>query len=459
MVHDFSFFWFGVCTALVLRRLGYRHLTLLGLVFLAMLLAGPVVMLVGEKRTWFPGYSTTNWFSLSYRPHISLAALVSLAFIAGPLIRLRELDRDQPLTDLAVPLAACAAAMLVVDEISIATIGVGLGVLWLAYPRVFAPTRRQGLLVMGALAGAVVFGVLFLKGAIAPGAPSYPLSLVFPRSPGFYTAPQRLDTGAGFRLFIADLLPILAAFFGGAALLARTRDAAMRGAWLLFAAITALSVYVFATLSYNGSGLENHRFIIMPMLFTPLFVAAWLVPREGSRARLTGLVELIMLAAIGLGAASSIDWFGGGNPGGGAINDCRVGEIDVAYYRTDCRGETGGGVVTSRAKATYVDPAVLYLYAGCRPTFIAGPAVGRDGHDVKMGTARAGLDALADVSRDARFGAATTDLDLVCDSQQAGDPACAAARAAGVCKSSGSAVLRCKMTPAQREAVLKAAGK
>jgi hypothetical protein len=303
-----------------------------------------------------------------------------------------------------------------------------------------------------------VFGVLFLKGAIAPGAPNYPLKLLFPHSPGFYTAPHRLDTAVGLNLFVSDLLPILAALFGGAWLLVRTRDAAMRGSWLVYAAITSLSVFVFATLEYNGSGLENHRFIITPMLFTPLFVAAWLVPREGSRARLTGVAELIMLLAVGLGAASTLDWFGGGNPGGGALNDCRSGEIDVAYYRTNCRTQTGGGVVTSRAKPAYVDPAVLYLYAGCRPTFIAGPPVGRDRHDVKMGTARMGLDALVDVSRDPHFGVGDRDLEIVCGTSTF-DPACTAAAKAGTCTPSGSDVTRCKLSAGERETVLRSAGK
>lgn len=454
MVHDFSFFWFGITTTLVLRRLGLRHVTLLGLVFVAVLFASPIVPFQGEQRTWFAGYSTTNWFSLSYRPHISLAALVTLAFLAVPLVRMRELDRDVPLADLLVPLAACTAGMMVIDEITIGTVGLGLGVAWLAYPRLFAPTRRGGLYVLGAMALALVFGVLFLKGAISPGAPGYPLKLVFPRSPGFYTAPHRLDTADGVRLFIGDTLPILAAFFGGLALAIRTRDAAVRGTWIVFATVSALAVFVFATLSYNNSGLENHRFIIAPMLFAPLFVVAWLIPREGGRARLSGFVEVVLLIVVGLSAASSVDWFGKG-----AINDCRSGEVAVEYYWTNCRAETGGGVVTSKAKATYVDPAVLYLYAGCRPTFIAGPPVGRDGHDVKMGTARGGLDALAEVSRDQRFGAAATELPIICDAKQASDPACAAAKAAGACQPVGMAVERCTLSPAEREGVLKRAGK
>jgi hypothetical protein len=190
------------------------------------------------------------------------------------------------------------------------------------------------------------------------------------------------------------------------------------------------------------------------MLFTPLFVVAWLIPHEGAPPRLTGVVEIVLLAILGLSAASSVDWFGDG-----AINDCRSGEVSVDFYWTDCRAETGGGVVTSRPKATYVDPTAVYLYAGCRPTFIAGPAVGRDGHDVKMGTARAGLDALADVSREPRFGAGAGDLTIICDRKQTSDPACAAMRAAGKCQPSGTAVDRCTMSAADREAVLKRAGK
>jgi hypothetical protein len=454
LAHDFCFFWFGVTTTLVLRRLGFRHFTLLLLVFLGMLLASPVVPLIGEKRTWFAGYSTTNWFSLSYRPHLSLAALVKLAFFAVPLVRLRELDRDVETSELLVPLTLSTAAMLVIDEISMGLLGLGLGVVWLAYPRVFGPTRKSGAIFLGALAAAFLFGILTLKGAIAPGAPSYPLKLLFPRSPGFYTAPHRLDTALGFRLFLADLLPILTTFFGGAWLAARSRDPATRGAWLMFATITVFSVFVFATLSYKDSGLENHRFIIAPMLFAPLFVAAWLLPRPGEPQRVAGLVPMLMLVVVALGAASSVDWFGNL-----AFNDCRTGELSLSYYQTNCRAETGGGVETARTKPMYVDPAILYLYTGCRPAYVSGPPVGRDRHDVKMGTARSGLDALAEVARDPHFGVGDEDLTIICDATQASDPACAAMQRAGACKPSGTAVLRCTMTPAQREDVLRAAGK
>jgi hypothetical protein len=295
LVHNICSFWFGITTTLVLRRLGLKQTTLLVLVFLAMLFASPVVPLEGEHRTWFAGYSTTNYMSFSFRPHMTLAVLATLPFLAVPLIRLTELERDIDWRELLFPLVITIPLMLIVDEFSMGILGLGLASVWLLYPKVFAPTRRLGVYFFLGLLLALLFGILVMNGTVAPGAPHYPLKLVFPRSPGFYTAPQPLDTPNGIRYFFSDLLPILGVLVGGAWLLIRNRLPVLRGSLALYAVITVVSVFLFTTLLYQGTGLQNHRFIIVPMLFCPLFAATWLVPRPGSNLKFAGYPEVGMV--------------------------------------------------------------------------------------------------------------------------------------------------------------------
>ncbi|MES1164684.1 MAG: hypothetical protein ABUR63_02910 [Verrucomicrobiota bacterium] len=453
-VHDFSSFWFGVTITLVLRRLGLRYTTLLALVFLAMLFASPVVPLEGEHRTWFAGYSMTNYMSLSFRPHVTLAALVTLPFIAVPMLRLKELDRPLPLSALGLPLVACVPLMLIVDEFSLGILGLGLGAVWLRFPQVFAPTRRQGVYLFAALGLAMGLGIAVMHGTVALGAPRYPIRLVFPRSPGFYTASVPFSNPQGIRYFFSDLLPILGVLVGGALLLVRSRDVLLRGTFIMFSVVVIVSVFLFATLEYSGSGLQNHRFVTVPMLFGPLFAAAWLIPRPGANLRFSGLAELGIILVVGLGAASGLDWLGGI-----ANSDCRAGDIDLAFYNTNCRADTGAGVVTTRTRPMYFDPAIQYLTIGCRPAFMAGPASSMDGHDLKVGKAKLGIDALKELNDDARFQLAAGDLTVACGRGPTGDPACALLKEAGACQPAGEKIEICTMSSAQRATALKRAGK
>jgi hypothetical protein len=450
LVHDICSFWFGVTLTLVMRQLGLKHTTLLLLVFLAMLFASPVVPLEGEHRTWFAGYSTTNWMSFSFRPHMTLAVLTTLPFIAVPLIRLTQLNQEVDWRDLLLPLALCIPLMLIVDEFSMGILGLGLAAVWLRYPATFAASRRQGVYFFIGLGAALLFGIAVMNGTVSPGAPHYPLKLVFPRSPGFYTAALPLDTLPGLRYFFSDLLPILAVLVGGVWLLIRNRHPLLVGSLALYAVITVLGVFLFSTLLYQGTGLQNHRFIIVPMLFCPLFLAAWLVPRPGSHLNYAGIPELGMVVVVFLGAASGVDWLGGI-----ANHDCQEGDISLSFYQTDCRAETGASLVTEPTRPMYFDPAIQYLYIGCRPAFMVGPVTSMDGHDLKVGKARLGLDALRELSKEPRFQPISQNIIVACARGVSNDRACNLLKGTpGACKPEGTQIEICSMSPAQRDAVL-----
>jgi hypothetical protein len=451
LLHDLAFFGLGISLGLTLRAMGVRHLPLLVLVYLGMMLSGPYTPLQGEHRTWFAGYSLTNWLSISYRPHMSLAAWITLPFLAVPAVRLREMNREVPLGDLVLPLVACIPALMTVDEFSVGTLGLGLGALWLVYPRVFAPTRKRGLLLFAALGASLAFSVLVMRSTVALGAPHYPLALVAPRTPGFYTDPVPFSTARGVVLFLSDVFPVLGVLVGGAWLLLRWRDSSVVGMYTFYAAMSLVSIFLFTTLFYTGGGLQNHRFLTVPMLSSPFVVAALLAPRPGGSPPLTSLPALLMVAVLALASDASLNWIGGWS-----FNDCRSSGLpeNKHYYTTDCRSETGAGVVNRRTKPMYLDPEILYLAAGCRPGFMAGPPASMDGHDLKVGTARLGIEGLRELHHDRRFLDPAADLDVTCSRKPTADPACALLKQAGGCAPAGSELMLCSMTPAQRKAAL-----
>ncbi len=449
LIHDICSFWFGVTLTMVLRKLGIKHTTLLVLVYLAMWFASPVVPLEGEHRTWFAGYSTPNWMSLSFRPAMTVAALTTMPFVAVPLIRLSDLLEDVDWRGLLLPLACCVPLMMIVDEFSIGILGLSFAGLWLKYPRVFGQTRREGIWFFLGLGLALIFGICCMNGTVAPGAPHYPLELVFPRSPGFYTAAHRLDTADGIRYFFSDLLPILAVLVGGFWLSVKNRHPVLIGNVIVFAIVTVVSIFLFTTLNYTGSGLQNHRFIIVPMLFCPLFLAAWLVPRPGMHLSYAGIPELGMALAVFMGAASGVDWLGGI-----ANHDCTVGEVSLDFYQTNCRVDVDARLA-EKTRPMYFDPAIQYLYVGCRPAFMVGPVSSMDGHDLKVGTARAGISGLRELVNDERFLPGTDTFSVGCAHGQSSDAACRLLqRTPGACKPAGTKVDLCSMTREQAHAVL-----
>jgi hypothetical protein len=299
---------------------------------------------------------------------------------------------------------------------------------------------------------AMLFGLLVMNGTVAPGAPNYQLRFSFPSSPGFYTPAQRLDTLPGIRHFVSDLLGILTVLVVGAWLAFRNRRHPLFvGGFAMYATVACVSVLLFSTLLYDGSGRENHRFVTALMLFCPVFAVAWLIPRADVEVNFSGVAELCMVLALLMAAVSGLDW----NTGPG-VSACKDGHVSLSFYGTNCRAEVGASLVTEPTRAMYFDPAIQYLFAGCRPAFMVGPAESLDGHDLKVGQAQSGMPALREFSKEPRFQSPSEPLTVVCAREDSKDPACKLLeRTVDACKPAGSSVSICSMTPGQLKRVLK----
>jgi hypothetical protein len=163
-----------------------------------------------------------------------------------------------------------------------------------------------------------------------------------------------------------------------------------------------------------------------------------------------GFPEVGMALAVFMGAASGVDWLGGI-----ANSDCRTGDISLSFYDTNCRTDVGANLLSEATRPMYFDPAIQYLYIGCRPAFMVGPAASMDGHDLKAGKAQLGLGALREFAREPRFQPLSANTTVACASGGSSDPACRLLqKTPGACKPSGTMVEICTMTPAQRDAVL-----
>jgi len=158
-----------------------------------------------------------------------------------------------------------------------------------------------------------------------------------------------------------------------------------------------------------------------------------------------------MMLGIALGSFTTFEWL----VGGGAFLGCiDIGLDGQRFYDVDCRDEAGGGVVTKRTKVTYVEASLLYRYVGCRPTYIVGPAQNMDGHDLKEGIARMGIDALREIDGDPRFLDPNASVDVVCRAGGSSDRACRLLEDAHACSRIGTLTDFCTMTPALRRTAL-----
>jgi hypothetical protein len=255
----------------------------------------------------------------------------------------------------------------------------------------------------------------------------------------------------GLFYFVMDLLPIIGVLVAGVMLLFRSRDEQLIGTFIAYTTMTVVAVLLFATLVYEDGGLQNHRFVTGPMLFGPMIAAVWLLPSTARGSVVSSFPGLLMMLGIGLGTATSIEWLVGSDVFTGCIDSGLGGQ---RFYDVNCRSEMGSSVSAERTSTTYVEASVLYRYSGCRPTFLVGPVENLDGHELKFGIARMGLDALAEIDKDPRFLDPKASVSVVCPREQSSDKACRLLEAAGACAPAGSAVVVCTMTPAQRRAAL-----
>ena len=231
------------------------HVVVLGVV--AVLLSGPCLLRFGVGEP-FLGYNYYSFYNWAFRP----ANSVSLLMLSGitAVLMARGCEPAAPDTSGRAGLGALTAmvtVMAVTDETATGVLGLCLGIAWLADWRLLGPRRRDGALLLGALAvGFVVTNVLF-DASLTGGTPAK-LALVAPRSPGVQQAALPLNTRAAWVALIADTVPIWAVAIAIAVATRRARrDLADRraGRSLLafLAALFVVSLVGLTCVEGNGS--------------------------------------------------------------------------------------------------------------------------------------------------------------------------------------------------------------
>ena len=223
---------------------------------------------------------------------------------------------------------------------------------------------------------------------------------------------------------------------------------------LFYGAILASSILGFACLELNHMPIESHRWVTAPFVLAPIVAALMLVElaREYPLAGVAGsLPALVIYVGCGLGVVSTVEWLSSGV----AERECRrhrnfEGFAADRFYDVSCR-EMSGAALGEKTRVSYAESDALYLYSGCRPTFIAGPPTTL--HKIKVGRPSFGREAIGDIHRNML--SATEPLLVACLSGKASpDLVCARARALGRCGPGASAFDSCALSSTERAGLL-----
>jgi hypothetical protein len=453
LAHDLLFTLLGAQIGLVLWAAGLGRPALTALVAGATLLAGPATLLRGPAHALESGYSIVNLLSLSFRPHASLAYLFTIGVLTFVLARLHRAPDPVRPARLWPSLALSVAALALTDEASLALLGAGLVALWLLEPATLGPSRRAGALALVSLAAVTAITLLLFVGAVGRHAPRYPIALLAPRAPGFLNPPVSLSAPGGLGLVGSDLWQILLVGVAGLTLFA-CGDRPLRLSVCFYGVILAFAGLAFCCTEMDHAPAENHRWVTAPFAIAPILAASWLFGRRPAapRGRLPGAAAaLLVLLACGFGAGSTVAWLASG----AAVRTCRrqqgfAGFASDHFYDLDCRAWAGARL-GERARVSYVEPAAAYLYTGCRPTYVSGPAVSP--HAVKVGRLQFGIAALEDIQRNMLPAPAA--LPVAClAAARSDDVLCPVAASVGRCAAQGSAFRVCEAAGPARKRLL-----
>jgi hypothetical protein len=458
LAHDVLFGLFGCTAALLLRSLGLRSVALTVLGALAPLVNGPLSLFLQGAHKTYRGYNFLSLYVMSYRPHCALAVLLILGFVGAAIVALRPHPKPTGWATSGV-LVACAAALTLTDEASTGLLGLALGAAWLIAPWVVHRRRWQGAAVFAALLAAVVVPHLLFGGAIGPGALRQHVVWVPWRSPGYYTPAIPFTNPAGISALLRDVLPLaLLAFAAIIPMLRRQQIAVASFAVVVLAAslflLCRIEVRADVPLPSGGFAGQNHRFMTAALVAGPLLAAAavldWsaLSPRTLRR----GLAVAIGLASVALSAGSTFEWLKLGSRSMCA-QPSKYGSRQN-FFETDCRREAGARLGAD-ARPAYGAFSILYVFAGCHPSYVGGP---KDlNYRLKIGLAASGPAGLRDA---AGFVGADAPLRVVCSTHgNDRDALCRHARDHGSCKPLGEKLLNCSVSPEERTQLLAAGSK
>jgi hypothetical protein len=438
LAHDIMFALAGLCATFLLRAVGVRGVPA-SLGSVAVLLTGPVAIF-RRSGTHLEGFSSLSFFTMSFRPHVSLAALLFVGFLGIVILRLRGWHGRQecrfPLDHRNVVLIATSTLLAVTDETSTGLLGLALGAAWLVEPRIVHPRRAVGLFVLTALLVSVVGINLALNASLAHGTAVHSVRFVDWRLPGYSTASLSLKSAEGVDGLLLDMFAVLAAILGFSLFVSETPTRKSASILAFLVALGVVSLFGLTRLEINGVPYESHRFATVALFASPLFALAWL-----PRLRSGSLAKVVLLSVVCLPAISTLVWFRLVAPNEMA----KSWSNDIGSF--NCRAQTNARV-NERTEPRYVPISMWYLWGSCHPTYAPGaPSTFHWGFPINGALdGRPGLAVLAQYLRK------DEPISAICspDGKDRDDPVCGYAATHGLCRAEGSGALVCVLSSHDR---------
>jgi hypothetical protein len=445
-MHDVLVGLTGLVGTSLLSYFGLKRSAWPVVVTLACLLGGPAtILLSGDARPQL-GRSIVNLFSLSYRPHTSLAYLLILGFVAALFLPLLTRERSIAPRETRTCLFSCTAALVLTDETSLALLGLMFAVVWIVSPSAVARTRRQGAVVGAVLLLAIAAVILICGGTFMPGQPGPSLRLLpYFRVPGYLQPSLPLSTPAGFFAFFADYCAPLSVCLVGAIVAILIRNSVVVTMFSAYFAITVVGLWALTRLEINAGSLESHRFVTVALFLAPVFafyfcsLSSRVLRSEGARS----FVALMAGTGIFLPVASTSEWLFGLS-----ATICKAYGMDN-YAGVDC-GKFAGARTGDEVTIAYVDTAEWYRFAGCRP--IRAPTTQPDtSHQIAVGRGATGVVGLKMLDEWVKKGPLTA----FCAARST-DPVCISVqKLPGACRKESDSFERCSLGPDLRRTLLR----
>jgi hypothetical protein len=431
--------------------LGLRRRWSAALGGVAVVLNGPIPLRGGLGHYAFLGYTYNNFPNLSYRPHVPLAALLLVGALGTVAVRATQPDRV-PTRATAPVLFAVMALLSVTDETSTGLLGLGLGVAWLLDPRLLAQRRITGLALLLVVGAAFAGTNLLFAASLAPGTPVQsvawtPAARVPALLPEDHDLP--LSEPHGWTVLFVDYLPLLAC---GAALvlLAVARRSRAHAALAALAwSVIAISAGLLLRVEINHYAAESQRFLVAPFFACVVLTVFFLhqMPR-GSVA------SSLALLGVAVPAVYSAYWVREQGPAvvaGLGLED-KATESSPKLNDIDCRASADAHY-GDRPRVAYVESSEFYRVVGCRPIFNSGI---RTGWSIPTHPTTDPIPQLRALDENLVRRDEETAAFCLRDEKAPSDPVCRRAlRVRSSCRPEGERFLRCPLTPADREALLR----
>jgi hypothetical protein len=432
--HDLTLGLMAISLCLLLFGLGHRRPFWAVAAGLIVLLQTPI-----PKSLDYEGvqWAYHPFISLTYRPHVPLAALMMVGFVGAVAVPMIHAVRPQMQTY--PTLAATVALLAMSDEVSVAILGLALGLVWLVEPATLGNSRKEGVLALAGLAVALLAPGMLFGGSLAPGGPVQNvhwvsegrLASVHPNGGALAIA-----TREGMLALLRQTGPFFAASIA-VWLLALAAKSKSLGILALFSTlVAALSSFLALHLEVNGAPDESQRFFIAPYVVS-FVLGLGVLPRM----RQATLAPALLVGATVLPAFVAMYWFS---------EDVRraAGFEGTRSLAVNCRQSLGAQVGEPLA-AAYVESSQYFHVLACRPAIT--PGVNAPPWPIKIYPLFKTAPQLRFLTEELVPDDAT--LPVLCGREAPHDPVCEHAMQS-TCRPEGDDLMRCALAPADRRTLL-----